>query len=158
MHPMNVRLKLLAVLCLLIPIGTTRAIDPASDSRKSVRAPVADMPAIGDRNFVEPKPGHVPDHAIAGWYLGVYGNYTPTGLVLTQVYPRTPAAWIGLEVGDRIVAVNGHQIGGVNGLRIDQALQRHASFSGRVRLLVQDRRTLQLVNVDVQLVRGRIHT
>lgn len=113
-------------------------------------------PAAVD-GFVEPKPGQL--RPSGGWYLGVYGTYTPTGMLLTQVYPGTAADRVGLEVGDRIVAVNGHQLGVVLGTRVtlDRALQRHANLSGWVRLLVQDVRTDQLTNVDVRLTRGQVH-
>lgn len=108
--------------------------------------------------FVEPRPGE--PLRVGGWYLGVYGQYTSTGLLLTEVFPRTAASQAGLEVGDRLVAVNGRQIGNVLGYRLplDEALQRYASPQGWVRLLVQDRRTLRLVNIDVRLTRTRIHT
>ncbi|MFG0288734.1 MAG: PDZ domain-containing protein [Rhodopirellula sp. JB044] len=131
------------------------------------------QPEIGDERkgnganepggFVEPKeppPGRGPGHAHFGnWYLGVYGHYTDTGHLLTQVYTNTAAARAGLEPGDRIVCINGYQIGDVLGRRypLDRLLQRHASHHGWVRLLVQDRRSMQLINMDVQLTRGQIH-
>lgn len=109
--------------------------------------------------FVEPRPGDLGIFR-GGWYLGVYGRYTTTGLVLTEVYPRTAAARVGLERGDTIIAVNGRQIGMRYGsiYRLDVALQEQASQSGWVRLLVQDRRTMRLVTVNVRLTYGRIHT
>tara|TARA_R110002049_G_scaffold47902_3_gene138506 strand:+ start:21410 stop:22144 length:735 start_codon:yes stop_codon:yes gene_type:complete len=131
------------------------ASDDPAEPRPHLDRPPTDGSADG--GFVEPRPGDRPPQR-GGWYLGVYGHYSPTGLLLTQVYPNTAAARAGLEVGDRIVAVNGHQIGDVLNRRIaiDSALQ--TSRSGRVRLLVQDRRTHRLVNLDVQLTRGRLHT
>lgn len=111
----------------------------------------------GRGSFVEPQdPNH---HQLGGWHLGVHGHYTSTGHLLTQVFPNTPAARAGLEPGDRIVTVNGFQVGNVNDRQypIDFLLQRYASPQGFVRLLVQNRRTLQLVNLDVRLARGRIH-
>lgn len=130
---------------------------------------LADDPETNDRRpidaergngFVEPKPGSPIRHPAAGWYLGVYGKYTSTGLLLTEVTPNTAASRFGLEVGDRIVAVNGQQIGVLENsqLNLDVALQRHAGRSGIVRLLVQDHRTMQLINIKVQLSRGRVHT
>jgi hypothetical protein len=151
-----------------VPLGIAKGVDPDQGSRKIVKEPPAVQtphgPAVqvpeGTDGFVEPMPHHPPGHPLGGWYLGVYGNYTSTGMLLTQVFPQTPAARVGLEVGDRIVTVSGRQIGDVNRSRltIDRALQMYASPSGWVRLLVQDRRSGQLVNVDVRLVRGRIHT
>lgn len=126
------------------------------DRDAAVQKPIEAGPEVG---FVEPKPGHH-GHPRGGWYLGVYGNYSDTGLLLTEVYPHTPAARVGLEVGDRIVAVNGHQIGVLvnTRLNLDVALQRFTSPTGWVRLLIQDRRTQRLLNVNVQLIRGRVHT
>ncbi|QEF97542.1 PDZ domain (Also known as DHR or GLGF) [Stieleria maiorica] len=116
--------------------------------------------AIQGGGFVEPKPGQGSGNpVVGGWYLGVYGRYGTTGLLLTNVYPGTPAARVGLEVGDRIVAVNGRRIGVLphGTRRIDTALQWSASRSGWVRLLVSDRRSGRLINVDVRLVRGSVH-
>jgi predicted metalloprotease with PDZ domain len=104
-----------------------------------------------DNGFVEPQDPHAPQ--FGGWYLGVYGNYTPRGLHLTQVYPGTAAANVGLEVGDRIVAVNGHRISMHYPLNV--ALQ--STISGWVQLLVQDWRTNRLLYMNVRLTRGRIH-
>ncbi|QDV43736.1 PDZ domain (Also known as DHR or GLGF) [Stieleria neptunia] len=128
--------------------------DPVSASKANPKA----MPDGG--GFVEPKPGQGSGNPVlGGWYLGVYGSYSATGLLLTQVYPGTAAARVGLEVGDRIITVNGHQIGigPHSNLRIDTALQRYASRSGWVRLLVKDKRTGRLINVDVKLTRGAVH-
>ncbi len=132
----------------------------AIDRNATTQAPIEVRPEGGEVGFVEPKPGHGQHHPRGGWYLGVYGNYSDTGLLLTNVYPGTPAARVGLEVGDCIVAVNGHQIGVIvnRRLNLDVALQHYSSQSGRVRLLIQDRRTKQLLNIDVQLVRGRVYT
>ncbi|MCS7471387.1 PDZ domain-containing protein [Stieleria sp. ICT_E10.1] len=110
--------------------------------------------------FVEPKPGQGSGNPVSGgWYLGVYGSYSANGLLLTQVYPGTAAARVGLEVGDRILAVNEHPIGmGTHrALRIDTALQRYASRFGWVRLLVKDKRSGRLINVNVKLSRGTVH-
>ncbi|WP_372718430.1 PDZ domain-containing protein [Novipirellula sp.] len=117
------------------------------------------QPQIGDwgEPFVEPQhPGR--DH-FGGWHLGVFGHYTTTGHLLTQVFPNTPASRAGLEPGDRIITVNGFQVGDVLDRQypIDILIQRHASPNGFVRLLVQNRRTLRLHNLDVRLARGRIH-
>nr|WP_250933581.1 PDZ domain-containing protein [Aporhodopirellula aestuarii] len=111
------------------------------------------------RGFVEPKGPHRGPIVYGGWYLGVYGHYTETGHLLTQVFAHTAASRAGLEPGDRIVSVNGQQVGNVLGRQypIDVLLQRHASPGGHVRLLVQDRRTMQLVNLDVRLTRGQVH-
>ncbi|TWT49615.1 PDZ domain (Also known as DHR or GLGF) [Rubripirellula amarantea] len=101
--------------------------------------------------FVEPKIRHVP--RLGEWYLGVYGNYTSTGLQLTQVYPRTAASAVGLEVGDRIVAVNGQRIS----MRYPLDIALQSTRNGWVRLLVQDHRTNRLLNVNVRLTRVHRH-
>jgi S1-C subfamily serine protease len=107
-------------------------------------------PGLGN-GFVEPKHPCTPHYG--GWYLGVYGNYTSRGLYLTQVYPGTAAARVGLEVGDRIVAVNGLRISMFYPLNV--ALQ--STNSGWVRLSVLDWRTNRLLNVNVRLTRSRVH-
>jgi len=134
-------------------------------STNSVFGQAVTEPPKGDANqaegaFVEPRPGELRPPHVGGWYLGVYGSYTSTGMVLTEVYRGTAADRAGLEVGDRIVAINGQQIGVVGNSRrtLDTTLQREASGTGWVRLLVQDKRTLRLINVDVRLTWGRIHT
>lgn len=101
--------------------------------------------------FVEPQNPYTPHYG--GWYLGVYGNYTSRGLYLTQVYSGTAAARVGLEVGDRIVAVNGRPISMLHPLNV--ALQ--STNSGWVRLSVIDWRTNRLLNVNVLLTRSHVH-
>jgi S1-C subfamily serine protease len=93
-----------------------------------------------------------PPH-LGRWYLGVSGHYTPSGLYLTQVYPGTAAAHVGLEVRDRIVAVNGRRIS----MRYPLSLGLQSTYSGWVRLSVRDWRTNQLLDVDVRLTRVRVH-
>jgi S1-C subfamily serine protease len=107
-------------------------------------------PGMGN-GFVEPQNPHTPH--FGGWYLGVYGNYTSTGLHLTQVYPGTAAAYVGLEVGDRIVAVNGRRIS----MRYPLNVALQSTFNGWVILSVLDWRTNRLLNVDVRLTRSRVH-
>lgn len=147
----NFRLRFVVVALLVGQAAHVGGVDPAVPITAPNSAPNAD----GRAGFVEPGPG---DRSHAGWYLGVYGKYTSTGLLLAEVFPRTAAVKAGLEVGDRVVAVNGQQIGVVlkTQVDLDAALNRHANRSGWVRLLVQDRRTRQLINIDVQL--GRMHT
>lgn len=134
--------------------GASVATDPANEM----------VPGMGDAQgsaaqgaiepFLEPRHPHR-----GAWYLGVYGRYTTTGHLLTRVFPNTPASRAGLEPGDRIVTVNGQQVGDVLNRQypIDMLLQRHASRDGLVRLLVQDQRTGRLVNLDLRLTRGEVH-
>ena len=87
------------------------------------------------------------------WKLGVYAYYGDTGATVTQVAPNSPAQRAGLERGDLIVSVNGYQIGWIMDYLypLDAELQRQAGFSGQVRLLVQNVRNRQLLNLDVRL-------
>jgi S1-C subfamily serine protease len=138
------RISKLLLLLLLITIAVTVGMADRLAAQSIVE------PGLGN-GFVEPQDPHTPH--FGGWYLGVYGNYTSTGLCLTQVYPGTAAANAGLEVGDRIVAVNGRRISMQYPLNV--ALQ--STVSGWVRLSVQDWRTNRLMNVHVRLTRSRIH-
>lgn len=90
------------------------------------------------------------------WFLGVRVDNLETGVMVTRVYPRSPAARAGLERDDVIVALDGYQIGYVNGQLYDLGteLQLRAGRRGDVRLLVQDHRSGGLRNVDVRLERS----
>jgi hypothetical protein len=98
---------------------------------------------------------HPPPRFSPRWLLGVRVQYLDTGARVTRVYPNTPAWLIGLEPRDIIVAIDGYQIGYVHGRLYDlQAeLTNRADRSGHVRLLVQNRRNSQLLNIDVRLAR-----
>lgn len=87
------------------------------------------------------------------WRLGVYSKDMDTGVRIHQVVANGAAARAGLEVNDTIVAVNGYQVGFVNGQLFDCAteFERHADRNGWVTMLVQNHRNNQLVNVPVQL-------
>jgi C-terminal processing protease CtpA/Prc len=87
------------------------------------------------------------------WMLGVRVQYLNTGARVTQAIPGTPAWRIGLEPRDVIVSIDGYQIGYVNRrfYEISSELNARAGRSGRVRLLVQNCRNSQLMNVDVGL-------
>lgn len=102
---------------------------------------------------VLPPPDYRPGYG--QWRLGVNVDTTDVGVVIRDVAQRSAAARLGLERGDVIVAINGYQIGRVADrvYPLDEELQRRASPRGDVRLLVQDRRTLRLLNMDVRLDR-----
>ena len=87
------------------------------------------------------------------WQLGVYAYNTSSGVVVTGVLPGSPAAREGLERGDRIVTVDGYQVGYVAGTfyPLGTELQNRGGSQGRVRLLVQNVRNNRLINLDVQL-------
>ncbi len=87
------------------------------------------------------------------WRLGIYPEDTDTGVRVTEVVRGSAAERAGLEVNDRIVAVHGYQVGYVNGTLYDcgQEFERHADSQGWVRVLVQNNRNGQLMNMPIQL-------
>lgn len=87
------------------------------------------------------------------WRLGVYSQDTETGVQINRVVADTPADRAGLEASDVIVAVNGYQVGIVNGVHYDcgYEFENQADADGNVMLLVQDHRTKSLVNLPVDL-------
>ena len=87
------------------------------------------------------------------WRLGIYPEDTDTGVRISQVVRGSAAERAGLEVNDRIIAVHGYQVGYVNGTLYDcgQEFERHADQQGWVRVLVQNNRNGQLMNLPVQL-------
>jgi membrane-associated protease RseP (regulator of RpoE activity) len=93
----------------------------------------------------------------SSWWLGVYAYNTSTGVRVTRVVPDSPAWDAGLESGDRIVTVDGYQVGYVNGrlYSLGEELDRSAGPRGGVTLLVQNRRNGRLVNVEADLERRR---
>ncbi len=87
------------------------------------------------------------------WRLGVYSKDLETGVRIHDVVHGGAAHRAGLEVNDQIVAVNGYQVGYVNGQLFDcgSEFDRLADQNGWVSLLVQNSRDRQLINVPVQL-------
>lgn len=87
------------------------------------------------------------------WRLGVYAYNTETGVVITRVVPGSPAWRVGFEPGDRIVSVDGYQVGFVGDrvYYLGEELQRRAGRRGDVLLLVQNVRNDRLLNIDVRL-------
>lgn len=84
--------------------------------------------------------------------LGIYSRNTDTGVLITSVNPGSVAQQSGLEAQDIIVAVNGYQVGIINGRTYDIAeeLARRVDAQGRVLLLVRNQRDGRLVNIPVQ--------
>lgn len=64
------------------------------------------------------------DDAARRWILGVRSTPTAAGCVITAVLPGSAAERCGLSVGDRILTVNGHQVGllGDRLIRLDRAI------------------------------------
>lgn len=87
------------------------------------------------------------------WRLGIFPEDTDTGVRITQVVRGSAAERAGLEVNDRIISVHGYQVGYVNGTLYDcgQEFERHADTQGWVRVLVQNNRNGQLMNMPIQL-------
>lgn len=87
------------------------------------------------------------------WRLGVYSKDTDTGVLIMDVVRGSAAERAGLETNDRIIAVNGYQVGYVNGQLYDctSEFERNADTDGWVTVLVQNSRDRQLLNVPVQL-------
>jgi hypothetical protein len=93
------------------------------------------------------------------WMLGVHAYNTESGVVVTRVLPGSGASEAGLEPRDVIVTVDGFQVGYVGGqlYALGDELQHRAGSRGRVRLLVQNWRDNQLVNLDATLRRDDVH-
>jgi uncharacterized lipoprotein YbaY len=98
-------------------------------------------------------PGQIPSSNQKKWRLGVYSKDTDTGVRIHDVVAGAAAARAGLEVNDTIVAVNGYQVGYVNGQLFDCGTEfdRLADQNGWVTLLVQNNRDSQLMMIPVQL-------
>jgi predicted metalloprotease with PDZ domain len=89
------------------------------------------------------------------WILGVRADATQTGYLVEHVQHPSAASKAGLEVGDRILCVNGQQVGYVGGQLISLArtLDLAGNRNGYVQLLVQNRRNQRLVVVGAKLQR-----
>ena len=87
------------------------------------------------------------------WVLGVRAKSTDAGYVVQRVELGSAAEKVGLEPGDRIVTVNGFQVGLVERdfFELSRTLESCGGRHGLVRLLVQDRRSGRLVSMRVQL-------
>lgn len=90
------------------------------------------------------------------WKLGVSVQNTEVGAVVLQTSPGTAAQQVGIEPRDIIVAVSGTRIGQFDNRIVELAeeIRRSTDPSGRVSLLVQDSRTLQLRPLLVTLTSG----
>ena len=87
------------------------------------------------------------------WRLGIYPENTDTGVRIGEVIRGSAAERGGLEVNDRIVSIGGYQVGYVNGTLYDVGaeFERHADRNGWVRILVQNNRDGNLMNMPLQL-------
>lgn len=84
--------------------------------------------------------------------LGIYSRNTDTGVLVTSVNAGSVAQQSGIEAQDIIIAVNGYQVGLIQGRTYDIAeeLARRVDSQGRVLLLVRNHRDGRLVNIPVQ--------
>lgn len=100
-----------------------------------------------------PSPADDHQHVQRRWILGVRADASEAGYLVRHVQPHSAASRVGLEPGDRIVTIDGVQIGliGRRSVRLSDTLERQGGHDGRVRLLVQDRRTARLVSIAVTL-------
>ena len=118
-------------------------------------------PTVSQTQNVETRliPGHENSHPQRRWILGVRADATDAGYLVRSVEHRSAARKIGLEPGDRIVAINGEQIGlvGREIVALSQTLERCGSRNGRVHLLVQNRRNQRLVSLAATLLHPNDH-
>ena len=155
---------------ILIEAGDCRAqrgvVQPATPSRGNIgravdapprtRTPPAETLPSGAGTRVQPqiegrvRPGRT------SWRLGVDVDNRETGVEVTRVFSNTAASRAGLERGDVIVSVGGFQVGfvGRDFYSLGTELNQQADSRGRVRLLVWNRRSRQLTNLDVTLDRA----
>ncbi len=91
------------------------------------------------------------------WKLGVRGDNSEVGVVVREVQPGSAADRARIEPEDIIVCVAGYQVGLVDGRLYDLAdeINRRATDTGVVGLVVQDHRSMRLARVRVQLDHGQ---
>jgi uncharacterized lipoprotein YbaY len=144
-----------------IPIGRDRTYIPQATQRYVVPDPIRIAapdyanPAVrvAPISSISPtSPNLTPNHQ-PRWRLGVYSKDTETGVRIVQVVSGSAAARAGLEAEDTIITVNGYQVGYINGQLYDCAseFERSATTDGWVRILVQNNRNGQLMNLPVKL-------
>lgn len=94
---------------------------------------------------------------LSDWRLGVTGDNTDSGVRIRSVEPNSAAARARIEIGDTIINVDGYQVGMLNGRVFDLAreINRRASSSGAVGLLIQDHLSGRIASVNVQLDSNR---
>ena len=99
------------------------------------------------------EPHHHSPFPNRNWVLGVRADATDTGYLVRRVEHSSAALQYGLEVGDRIIAINGTQIGQIGNrvVRLGDQLELEGGQDGRVLLLVQNRRNGRLVPLQVTL-------
>lgn len=114
---------------------TQRGPDPVVNQSKRSDAPP--LPAASKKIQEQPPGECEPKKAVRRWILGVRSRPSNTGCLITSVVPRSPAERAGLAAGDRILAVNGRQVGWLEGQLhpLHQAIDAASKRTGH--LLVQ---------------------
>ncbi|MEZ6064617.1 MAG: YbaY family lipoprotein [Planctomycetaceae bacterium] len=105
-----------------------------------------------DAQWIRPPTGQGGWQQPNRWQLGVAVQNTQTGVVVTQVLPGSVAANVGFSVGDRILAVAGHQVGYVDGRLVDlgDEVAQHVGPNGDISMLVLTARGgLQSTNISM---------
>lgn len=82
--------------------------------------------------------------------LGVSGQGSPSGFRISDVLVNTPAADVGLEVGDRIISVN--NVVPRTGDTLAQTLAAANAAGGHVVMLVQDVRGTGVLVIECDLL------
>ncbi|QDT13806.1 PDZ domain-containing protein [Planctomycetes bacterium K23_9] len=128
------------------PAVSASVSTPSVVSTPAISTPVAGTAVAGSASNVASKRHR-------RWILGVRSHATQTGCLVEYVQLSSAAQKLGLEIGDRIVAVDGKQVGYIGGRLVSLArtLEQGGSYDGRVRILVQNRRNGRLVSMNANL-------
>lgn len=140
--------------------GIPRAVIAPQEEPVGLEGTLEGMPQLQldrERDGRRVSPQWLPPDRRGRWQLGIFARNTDTGVVVTNVLPRSAARRAGIEPGDVIVAIRGFQVGWVEDrlYPLGDELQRQADRAGFVSLLVQNVRNRRLVNIPVQLDRVR---
>ena len=135
---------------LLLGLGSVGYAQDDRNRDESFNDPFADpngLGGVGQSRYLPP--GQRPP---TNFRLGIYSRNTDTGVLVTSVNAGSAAQQSGIEAQDIIIAVNGYQVGIINGRTYDIAdeLARRVDAQGRVMLLVRNHRDGRLVNIPVQ--------
>lgn len=102
------------------PVETPQGVHRVTD-----KSGAAKLPTPVDHHGTGPRPDQRRrDEVARRWILGVRSTPTAAGCVVTAVLSGSAAQRCGLSVGDRILTVNGHQVGllGDRIIRLDRAV------------------------------------
>lgn len=145
---------LLGVTLMHVVPQSASAIDE-SRRKAAAASSIRVQPAPQDRRTREGGRRILPPNPRPAWKLGVRVDNLDTGVRITHVEPNSAAWRFGLEARDKIVSVNGFQVGYVSRVLYDlgRELNLRADSRGWVRLLAWNHRNGELVNLDVALDR-----